>query len=421
MKKRVSLVFAVLLLIGVLFSPVQTFASEESGKWVRKSDLPEPRAGAATATVNGYIYVFGGSSGGKEAYSGTKHNTTYMYDPTTDTWTEKKNMPTARAGLTTAVVNNKIYVIGGYLDKNGKVERTNIVEVYDTQTDEWSTVANMPTARSWAPATAIGDKIYVFGGGNSNGALKNTECYDTSTDTWTRKTDMPLPANGIASVEIGGKIYVFGGWDFSSTHGSILEYDPETDSWLKKNESTMPRNGMGVSVVNDKAYILGGSSNGANGILSSVEIYDPKTNTLTNFDNLTFPRTQNLSSAINNNIYVIGGTTGKEDGILSTVEMYTIESPDPEEPQQPEEPEQPKGDRAILVVTMTTGLEREFDLSMDEVNAFIVWYDAKDAGSGPSKYAIDKHNNNKGPFSKRTDYVIFNNILTFEVNEYSIK
>ncbi|WP_374016659.1 hypothetical protein ABU162_20735 [Paenibacillus thiaminolyticus] len=97
---------------------------------------------------------------------------------------------------------------------------------------------------------------------------------------------------------------------------------------------------------------------------------------------------------------------------------------EPENPEKPEpnpEPEQPKGDRAILVVTMTTGLEKEFDLSMDEVNAFITWYDAKDAGTGPSKYAIDKHNNNKGPFSKRTDYVIFNNILTFEVNEYTVK
>lgn len=80
---------------------------------------------------------------------------------------------------------------------------------------------------------------------------------------------------------------------------------------------------------------------------------------------------------------------------------------------------QPTGNRAILVVTMTSGLEKEFDLSIEEVNAFINWYDAKDAGSGPSKYAIDKHNNNKGPFSKRTDYVIFNNILTFEVNEYT--
>lgn len=102
----------------------------------------------------------------------------------------------------------------------------------------------------------------------------------------------------------------------------------------------------------------------------------------------------------------------------------TPTEPEPEPEPNPEPkpaPEQPKGDRALLVITMTTGLEKEYDLSMDEVNAFITWYDAKDAGTGPSKYAIDKHNNNKGPFNKRTDYVIFNNILTFEVNEYSIK
>nr|WP_326108174.1 galactose oxidase [Paenibacillus kribbensis] len=49
------------------------------------------------------------------------------------------------------------------------------------------------------------------------------------------------------------------------------------------------------------------------------------------------------------------------------------------------------------------------------------WYDAKDAGTGLSKYAIDKHNNNKGPFSSRKNYVIFNKILTFEVSEYSTK
>ncbi|BFH14625.1 hypothetical protein J6TS7_46860 [Paenibacillus dendritiformis] len=75
----------------------------------------------------------------------------------------------------------------------------------------------------------------------------------------------------------------------------------------------------------------------------------------------------------------------------------------------------------ILVVTMTTGLEKEFDLSMDEVNAFINWYENKQAGTGTASYAIDKHNNNKGPFSSRKDYVIYDKILTFEVNEYSIK
>ncbi|MFD1464082.1 discoidin domain-containing protein [Paenibacillus farraposensis] len=83
------------------------------------------------------------------------------------------------------------------------------------------------------------------------------------------------------------------------------------------------------------------------------------------------------------------------------------------------DPEQPSGDRAILVVTMTTGLEKEFDLSMKEVNDFISWYEGKQAGSGSASYAINKHDNNKGPFSSRKDYMLYDRILTFEVSEYS--
>ncbi|MGG0824318.1 bacterial surface protein [Paenibacillus turicensis] len=84
------------------------------------------------------------------------------------------------------------------------------------------------------------------------------------------------------------------------------------------------------------------------------------------------------------------------------------------------EPE-PIGNRAFLVITMNTGLEKEFDLSMSEVNDFINWYDTKENGTGPARYGINKQNNNKGPFIKRVDYVIFKNILSFEVNEYSIE
>lgn len=34
---------------------------------------------------------------------------------------------------------------------------------------------------------------------------------------------------------------------------------------------------------------------------------------------------------------------------------------------------------------------------------------------------IDKGTNNKGPFNSRKDYVIFDKVLTFEVNEYTSK
>ncbi|QQZ60483.1 fibronectin type III domain-containing protein [Paenibacillus sonchi] len=82
-------------------------------------------------------------------------------------------------------------------------------------------------------------------------------------------------------------------------------------------------------------------------------------------------------------------------------------------------PEQPTGHRAILVVTMNTGLEKEFDLSMEEVSSFIDWYEKKQSGTGTASYAINKHNNNKGPFTSRKEYVIFDKILTFSVDEYS--
>ncbi|MFC7557781.1 fibronectin type III domain-containing protein [Paenibacillus farraposensis] len=85
----------------------------------------------------------------------------------------------------------------------------------------------------------------------------------------------------------------------------------------------------------------------------------------------------------------------------------------------PQAGEQPSGNRAILIVTMTTGLEKEFDLSLKEVNDFIAWYEGKQAGNGSASYAINKHDNNKGPFSTRKNYMLFDRILTFEVSEYS--
>ncbi|KJK30798.1 hypothetical protein G7L40_21475 [Paenibacillus polymyxa] len=66
-----------------------------------------------------------------------------------------------------------------------------------------------------------------------------------------------------------------------------------------------------------------------------------------------------------------------------------------------------------MTVTMDNGFDKEFDLSKKELNAFIAWYDAKDAGRGPSFFAIDKHNNNKG---LHTGYIPAESFLTFALN-----
>jgi len=77
-------------------------------------------------------------------------------------WTRKADMPTARFGLTSSVVNGKIYAIGGATGPGADV-RT--VEEYDPATDSWTKKANMLTAVSWYSASVINDKIYAIGGG----------------------------------------------------------------------------------------------------------------------------------------------------------------------------------------------------------------------------------------------------------------
>ncbi|EPY07367.1 hypothetical protein PAALTS15_11254 [Paenibacillus alvei TS-15] len=76
------------------------------------------------------------------------------------------------------------------------------------------------------------------------------------------------------------------------------------------------------------------------------------------------------------------------------------------------------GNRALLNIVLNNGISKEFDLSMKEVNTFIAWYEGRASGNGSVMFAFDKHNNNKGPFKNRKEYVFFDKIITFEVNGY---
>ncbi|WP_339271451.1 fibronectin type III domain-containing protein [Paenibacillus sp. FSL K6-1330] len=142
--------------------------------------------------------------------------------------------------------------------------------------------------------------------------------------------------------------------------------------------------------------------------------------TVSNIDN-----TYTVPNLINGTTYyfqVISIVKGREfvvsNEASATPNKETTDPTDPTNPTDPTDPTEPKGERAILVVTMVNGLEKEYDLPMSDINSFIKWYDNKDAGAGPSKFGINKYGNNKGPFKSRVDYVIFKNILTFQVDAY---
>jgi len=168
--------------------------------------MPTRRFWFSTSVVDGIIYVIGGKPG---LGDGSPHlSTVEAYDPTTDTWTPKADMPTRRSFSSTCVVDGKIYVIGGAMP--GK----SAVEAYDPMTDTWTRKAPMPTARYLLGASFVGRKIYALGGylHSINGPIYSTlEVYDPQTDTWTKGVDIPLATAGMSTSVVGGKIYTMGG------------------------------------------------------------------------------------------------------------------------------------------------------------------------------------------------------------------
>jgi N-acetylneuraminic acid mutarotase len=88
----------------------------------------------------------------------------------------------------------------------------------------------MPTARAGHIAAVLNNKIYVIGGGNiSSGALNTVLEYNPSANVWITKTSMPTPRGGFSDSSdavVNGVIYVIGGEDSSGYTTKVEAYSP---------------------------------------------------------------------------------------------------------------------------------------------------------------------------------------------------
>jgi len=189
---------------------------------------------------------------------------------TEDSWTTMESMPTARRGLGVAVVDGKIYAIGGF---TSNYLGTN--EMYDPETDTWTTKASMPNPRCRFAIAVVENKIYVIGGANPNGFSSVNQVYDPATDTWETLTSMPSSRAELCASVIDGKICVIGGGDLVSYDLNQI-YDPATDTWTTGTAMPTPRQSLGVAVLNDTLYAIGGYQTDSSPVYTSKnERYTP--------------------------------------------------------------------------------------------------------------------------------------------------
>ncbi len=220
-----------------------------SNTWVRKADMPTGRWGPTAVALGGLIHVFAGKIG----LSGT--STHEIYNPANDTWSIGTPVPIGLAdqGGVAIEYNGVAHMFYG----NSHYE-------YDPVTDIYTPRAAIPTMRKWATCALVDNKIYLIGGASGTaymGVTNVNEVYDIASDSWSTKAPLPEPRFGMGEKNpvINGKIYVaFGQTPYKIFLTDNLRYDPVADKWERMSSGVYPRDGVGCGVVNNKLYILGG-------------------------------------------------------------------------------------------------------------------------------------------------------------------
>jgi hypothetical protein len=294
-------------LISLLLLCVSVLPVKASGDvWVQRAPLPYAEFSFGAASANGEIYAIG-------------HNFTYAFYPFNDSWVSKTPIPSHRQGFAIATCQNKIYVIGGWnsLDPNTGIAITSGTnEMYDPATDTWTNRASLPAPTAYMEANVVNDKIYVIAGiaDISKPTLSSSNwVYDPSSNSWNSAASIPTSVFKYASAVVDNKIYLVGGDGGKSSAVSNLNqiYDPETNSWtIGQPLPTAVRHAGAAATAGKLAparlYIIGGSNNGYDGV-SATQIYDPQTGNWALGAQMPTARLGLAVTVVNDTLFALGG------------------------------------------------------------------------------------------------------------------
>ncbi len=316
MKSRKSL-FAVLLILCLILPIITVFATEEDS-WTTLESMPTARSGLGIAIVNNKIYAIGGTitSGFAPSIPGSAvlgNNDIGGHVGTNEEYDPATGKWTRKASMPTPRI---VFAIAVYQNKiyciGGKTAQgfTAVNEVYDPEMDTWETKTSMTIAKGWLTANVVDNKIYVISG-------TSNEVYDPTTDTWIIKTPPPEVASiaSFVSAVYENKIYVFGGLSEDLHYNLNQIYDTETDTW---NTGTPPITsvGGGAAVITSgvyatkRIYVLGNPSNLRPGEEQTfVRIYNPETDSWTLGTDIPTKRYNFGAAVLDDTIYLIGGHT----------------------------------------------------------------------------------------------------------------
>jgi N-acetylneuraminic acid mutarotase len=335
------------LFTGLLFAIAVTTASAQNGDgaWqvVNTVNKIPGRSECSLVAIKGKLYLIGGDGPAEPAE---------VYDPQTNTWTEKGTDPCVMHHLQAVALGDKIYVLDAFYEGGFPNQTPNPnAYSYDTKTDTWQKLAEIPVDRRRAGAgeAVYKGKLYLVCGithGHSSGTNAMFDEYDPKTDTWKVLPDAPHIRDHSMAVVVGDKLYAVGGRNTSYRDPNnvipffrmvMLDvdcYDFKTGTWSTLAAKLPMGTGGGTAVnLDDKIYYIGGeraTDTKPNGPQKDVYYLDPATsNGWIKTGDLNLARNGVGGTVLGHKIYIAGGSGGGPGGPPPGGNMPGMQGPPP--------------------------------------------------------------------------------------------
>ena len=296
-------------------APDAAFSETFNGTWRTMPPLLPARWRHAADVLGKSIVVVGGRIAGPSGNVTTGRVDAFNLE--TRTWTALKSLPMPLYDVNGATtVQGKLYVTGGTGPDDSSLKT---LYVYDPATNSWTRKADMPLrGRVGVQANVLG-QLYVYTFPQSPPDLRLFASYNPKTDRWVRR---PLPEGLHFAYPVGGaingKFYLTSGEAWSGLFDRELEvYDPVTKTWTTERPMPTARAIASAAVVHGKLFVAGGvvvDRDGLAVVTDVVEAYDPLTNTWATGPSLLTARGHATSAWAGGKYFVIDGIT---DGSLT--------------------------------------------------------------------------------------------------------
>jgi N-acetylneuraminic acid mutarotase len=276
-----------------------------TGMWSESSDLlSSPRNRLAAVTMGDLIYVTGGSDS-----SGNLTDANDEFDPVNGGVQPREPMPAPLNLHGSAALSNRLYVAGGF-DFGGPVAST---YAYDPSTDSWTNRASLQGPRYAPVALAIAGRMYLTGG-FENAPISETWEYNPADDTWARRADMADARHAHGGAAIGGRGYVYGG-------SGVLAGEEFTAPLF---EPEPPANLAPIADAGDDRTVPSTSSSGAAVTLDGAGSSDPDGDALSYTWTGSFGTASGVGPTVSLPVGASVVTLTVSDGALTSSDTVTI-------------------------------------------------------------------------------------------------